>query len=323
MIRLSVANCPKNCVIMSEKLEQMVVQLAESNAQLQQSLKDANETYQRDMAAAKAAQTAEIDRLVVALGGIANLPADNNDAIRAKNVLVMRKDFRKSTRCKCFSEKQDMRPKDWLRRFDAEIDQVRAMSGVPAPLTRDEWLLCFIDKLEFEAKERLQTAMALHKPAPLTWDHVTMVEIRELLLIEFDVKESKVSEVLQQFGQGRFRKPVDMGVAEWYHKFLAQLPPCFKPTTADENSEFVDLIRRSLFYLNLEDKGIQEELCKIKEDDQDLAKFLEESVKAEANRKAFEQIGTSGAQLCDSQVSVSLWESRPKQKAQGQPMKPL
>ena len=81
---------------MEEKLGQLVEQLAHQNVQLRESLKDANVKYQQDLQAAKVAQTAEIDHLVVALGGIAQLPADGADAIRAKNVLNMRKEFRKS-----------------------------------------------------------------------------------------------------------------------------------------------------------------------------------------------------------------------------------
>ena len=102
---------------MSEKLEQLVTQLSEKLAAQQLE-------FQQQLQAAKQDQQQEIAQLVQALGGIANLPPapDNAAAVRAKNVLVMRKDFRKSTRCKCFSETQDIRPKDWLRHFDAEID---------------------------------------------------------------------------------------------------------------------------------------------------------------------------------------------------------
>ena len=153
-----------------------------------------------------------------------------------------------------------MKPQDWLKRFVAELDQQRAMSGVRDPLTRDEWMPCFVDKLEFEAKERLQTAMATVKSVAYTWAAVTEPQIKELLVSEFGIRESKVSEVLIQFGPNRYKKPADMGVATYYHKWVAQLPTCMLPANEADNREFVDLIKRSLFYLNLDDKYLQEEL---------------------------------------------------------------
>ena len=305
---------------MGDKLEQLVPQLAQSQIDLQKALKDAHEAsrealqqaqleasdklaqqqlesnaklaeqqlkFQQDLQQAKQAQQQEIAQVVQALGGIAGLPADNAVAIRTKAVLSMRKEFRKSQLCKRFAEKQDLKPQDWLKRFEAELDQQRAMSGVPDPLRRTEWIPCFQDKLEFEAKERLQTAMAREN---YDWAGVTVAQIKELLVQEFGIKESKVSEVLLQFGPGRFKKPSEMGVAAYYHKFKAQLPTCMMPVSEAECKEFVDLIQRSIFYYNLEDSYLQEELCKIKEDDQKLETFLDSSVKAEANRKAFQDI---------------------------------
>ncbi|CAL4142494.1 unnamed protein product, partial [Meganyctiphanes norvegica] len=91
---------------------------------------------------------------------------------------------------------------------------------------------------------------------------------------------------------------------------------CMTPSTDVEYKEFSDLVKRSLFYLNLDDKFLQEELCKLKEEDQKLPKFLEEAVKAEAHKKAFVEIGNTGAQLDTSQgVSVSRWDAKWKQSS--------
>ena len=186
----------------------------------------------------------------------------------------MRKDFRKSQRVKCFAEKQDMKPQDWIKRFDEELGQQAAMSNVVAPLTREEWIPCFKDKLEYEAREHLETAMANVKPNAYTWAAVTEAQIKDLLISEFGVKESKVSEVLIQFGPNRFRKPADMSVATFFHKWKAQLPVCMLPSSDEEHKEHTDLILRALFYLNLDDKFLQEELCKISDAEQALPKFL-------------------------------------------------
>ena len=184
------------------------------------------------------------------------------------------------------------------------------MSAVPHPLTRNEWIPCFADKLEFEAKERLQTAMAV---VGYTWDAVTEQQIKDLLISEFAVQESNVSEVLIQFGPNRYKKPSDMSVATYYHKFKAQLPMCMKPVGDVQCREFVDLIQRSLFYLNLEDSYIQEKLCELKEADQKLSLFLEEAVKAESHRKAFKDIGSTGATLDSTQeVGIAQWDAKNK-----------
>ena len=217
-----------------------------------------------------------------------------------------------------------MKPQDWLKRFEEELDQQRVMCNVVAPLTRDEWIPCFKDKLEFETRERLDTAMANKKPAPYTWAAVSVAEIKQLLVAEFGKIESKVSEVIFQFGPNRYKKPADMGVATYYHKWVAQLPACMMPSNEEEYKEFNDLVKRSLFYLNLDDKFLQEELCKLKEDDQKLSRFLEEAVKAEAHKKAFVEIGNTGAQLDTSQsVSVSRWDAKWKKPSrQGQQSSP-
>ena len=79
---------------MAERLEELVQQLADANIKLSQELQDA-----------RAAQTADVNRIIGALGNVANAPP-NDAAVHAKNFLQMRKDFRKSQRCKTFAMKQ-------------------------------------------------------------------------------------------------------------------------------------------------------------------------------------------------------------------------
>ena len=69
---------------------------------------------------------------------------------------------------------------------------------------------------------------------------MTKAQIKELLVAEFGIKESKVSEVLIQFGPNCYKKPANMGVATFYHKWVAQLPVCMLPNTDEENREFVN-----------------------------------------------------------------------------------
>lgn len=328
---------------MTEKLEQMVNQLAAGNVELQQELKESNKAlreanikfqqelkevqearvaeanrFQEDLRVAREAQHAEVNRVIVALGGMAQVPNQGDVAIRAKNILQMRK----SQRVKLFSEKNftgnkssDQKPSDWLKRCEEELNQQRDMANVGAPLSREEWMPCFMDKIDFETRERLETAMANQQPAAYTWAAVAIQDIKDLLCAEFGVMESKVNEVFIQFGPNRYKKPAEMGEATFYHKWAAQLPACMMPSSDEEYKELADLIKRSLFYLNLDNAYLQEELCKIKEYKQKLPRFLEEAVKAEAHRKVFVEIGTTGAALDTTQgVTVAQWDVKQKHK---------
>ena len=120
---------------------------------------------------------------------------------------------------KVFSEKDftgskssDQKPSDWLKRFEEELSQQCDMANVGAPLSRDEWMPCFMDKIDFATCERLETAMANKQPAAYTFAAVAVQDIKDLLCAEFGVKDSKVSEVLIQFGPNRYKKPAEMGV---------------------------------------------------------------------------------------------------------------
>ena len=88
---------------MAERFEEILAKLAEENLKLKQELRESN-----------AAQAANVNRIVGALGDIIQAPP-NEAAIRARNLLLMRKDLRKSQRCKNFTEKQEMKPQEWVK----------------------------------------------------------------------------------------------------------------------------------------------------------------------------------------------------------------
>ena len=180
---------------MQQELKESNKALRDANIRFQQELKDAQEAraaeaqrFQDELRAAKDAQHAEVNRVIVSLGGIAQVPDEEDAAIRAKNILQMRKDFRKSQRVKVFSEKDftgskssDQKPSDWLKRFEEVLSQQRDMANVEAPLSRDEWLPCFMDKIDFATCERLETAMANKQPAAYTFAAVAVQDIKDLL----------------------------------------------------------------------------------------------------------------------------------------------
>ena len=104
-------------------------------------------------------------------------------------------------------------------------------------------------------------------------------------------------EVLLQFGASRYKKPPDMSVSKFTHKFLEQYPECMSPENDDERIEFVDLIKRTVYYHCLEDQYIQKELCELSDEDMNFKKYFDQAVKIKARRKSFQDIGASGAKL--------------------------
>ena len=161
---------------MTERLEEMVQQLADKLREAQETREAEAQKFQEELKTARDAQHAEVTRVITAIGGMAHVPDHRDGAVRAKNILLMRKDFRKSQRVKPFTEKDftgnkfsDQKPLDWLKRFEEELSQQRDMANVEPPLTRDEWMPCFMDKIDLATRERLETAMANKKPAAYVW----------------------------------------------------------------------------------------------------------------------------------------------------------
>ena len=56
------------------------------------------------------------------------------------------------------------------------------------------------------------------------------------------------------------------------------MPDVFRPNTDAEKDFFIDLIMRSLFYVNVNDQTYQEHLCKLSDDTATLKMFLDESL---------------------------------------------
>ena len=139
---------------------------------------------------------------------------------------------------------------------------LKRMSGINDALTREEIVECFKDKLEYAVVRRLDTAFAA-KDAPWTWNAVTYDQLKSIMKEEYGSKIADVSEVLLQFGPSRLKKTPKMSVAKFAHLWQEQLPECMTPTDAIGNANFVDLIKRALFYDCLDDPFLQRELCEL------------------------------------------------------------
>ena len=144
-----------------ERLEAMVSQLTEANVR----------------------QKAEIDRLIGAMGrGIGGAPPA--EAIRIKNMTALKLAFRKSSKVRDFKEDQELKVQEWLKQFDHEAETLKNMNGIADALTREEYISCLKDKLEFGAIKRLDTAFATRQLAPLTWEAVTKLKIQAVMVAE-------------------------------------------------------------------------------------------------------------------------------------------
>ena len=110
------------------RLEALVTKLTDENVKLNKELKDSN-----------AAQKAEIDRVIAALGrggahGCGGHVPDPT-ASRAKNIANLKLSFRKSGKVKDFKESQELKVQEWIKRFDEEATQLKNMNGIDDALT--------------------------------------------------------------------------------------------------------------------------------------------------------------------------------------------
>ena len=150
------------------------------------------------------------------------------------------------------------------------------MCGINDDLVRDEIVELFKDKLEYAVVKRLDTAFAA-KEAPWTWEEVTYDDLKSIMKDEYGLKIAEVSEVLLQFGPGRFKKTGDMTVAKFTHQWQEQLPECMTPSGEAENAKFADLMKRALFYYCLDDHYLQKELCELEEADSTFKKYFDQA----------------------------------------------
>ena len=117
---------------------------------------------------------------------------------------------------KDFKDTGDSKIKEWLRRYDQEITQLKKMNGINDALSDLEYTECIKDKLDYSVLKRLDTVFATNNPV-LNWAAITIVQLKGCLIKEFGPRESDVSAVLLQFGPSRLKKKADQKVSEFYH----------------------------------------------------------------------------------------------------------
>merc|ERR1712237_135035 len=165
--------------------------------------------------------------------------------------------LRKSTKISDFKE-DEMPVKEWLRRWNYEVSSLRMLHGIPDDLTREEGIGLFKDMLDFSVIKRLELVFVAKDPV-VTWANVDWEGLSGILRDEYGPKVSQVGQVLQQFGNQRFKKTEGMSVASFTHQWTEQLPECMCPSTEEELRQFADLMRKTMFYHSLNDTYIQKD----------------------------------------------------------------
>ena len=138
-------------------------------------------------------------------------------AVRAEKIAKLGAALHKSPKIKEFKEGGECSIKEWLRRWEHEVESLKKMCGINDALTREEGVEVFRDRLDYTVIKRLDSAFAAKDPV-WTWAEVTWEQLKEILKEEFGPKVSQVGEVLLQFGPERLKKTSEMSVASFTHE---------------------------------------------------------------------------------------------------------
>ena len=184
------------------------------------------------------------------------------------------------------------------------------------PMTQSEFMQCLQLKLEHDTKKRLESAFLADS---LTWQTVTIQQIETLMLSEFGSKEPDIAAVLACFGPDRFKRPKEMPISQYYHKFMENLPEVLKPNTNEEFKKSIDKVQQAIFYDGLNDRYIEKEVCNLK-GEVNVRNVLDEAIAAEARQKTFNRTGDRCSELTPAGVtSISKTEINSGRGKYGKP----
>ena len=84
-------------------------------------------------------------------------------AIRAEKIARLGAALRESVKIKDFKE-GDCAIKEWLRRWEHEVDSLKKLCGIADPLSREEGVGIFRDRLDYSVIRRLESVFAGRDP---------------------------------------------------------------------------------------------------------------------------------------------------------------
>ena len=265
----------------------------------------------RDLLERSLEETAEQKRLVNQLltalsadGRAAVVPANPSPAeIRRDKFLKLFPLLQKSQKVKDFKEGQTEPWKKWYDRYKTELKCLGSINVnldlESDPMTQSEFMQCLQLKLEHDTKKRLESAFLADS---LTWQTVTIQQIETLMLSEFGSKEPDIAAVLACFGPDRFKRPKEMPISQYYHKFMENLPEVLKPNTNEEFKKSIDKVQQAIFYDGLNDRYIEKEVCNLK-GEVNVRNVLDEAIAAEARQKTFNRTGDRCSELTPAGVT--------------------
>ena len=200
-----------------QEMKELVSRLVEENTRMAQE-SARRDAEQKDEMARLIAVLAQCPQQVVAnqAGQQQGVQQPDPAAVRASAVARMALGFKKSQKLKDFKHSEESDIKQWLRKFDIEVVEVKKIASFNDDLSRQEYVDLLKSKLDYQVLRRLDTAFPARDPV-LAWNAVTKVQLHKCLMDEFGPRESDVSAVLLQFGPGRCKKSPNMSVSEYFH----------------------------------------------------------------------------------------------------------
>ena len=231
--------------------------------------------------------------------------------IKADKLQKINFNIRKSNRLKPYKVSTDCDVKLFIKRFDEELVNMKSMVGLAEDLTDREYVPIFRVCLDFAVTERVNQAL---KTMNKTWENVTKADLLKLMREEFGSRQTDVAEVLKMFGTKRLVKKPDEKVGEFFFKFEQNIPETMNPSDEAGRIEFVDLIKRAMFFISLEDEYIMKALTDLKDPNPNLMKYLEEACAAESRRQSYQEITKSSTSVENSGVTIAKWEVSNKKK---------
>ena len=104
------------------------------------------------------------DRQEALLAQVAAARAPNAALVRAEKLSKLGTALRKSTKVKEYKEDEDCSIKEWIRRFEHEVEALKKICGIAGALEREEGIELFKDRLDYTVIKRLDTAFAAKLP---------------------------------------------------------------------------------------------------------------------------------------------------------------
>ena len=170
-----------------QEMKELVSRLVAENSRMsQESARRDAEQAERD-----AKHKDEMERLIAALAarpqqnqaGVVNQQPDTV-AVRASALSRVALGLRKSQKLKDFTYSEGSDIKQWLRKFDIEVDAIKKIAGINGNLERQEYVDLLRDKLDYQVLRRLDSVFPARNPV-LRWNAVTKAQLHKCLLDEF------------------------------------------------------------------------------------------------------------------------------------------